>query len=180
MKKFFIFIAGAVIGSAVTWKVSKDYYEKLVQEDFDSRRFKPEDGKSEPDITEQDKEDYKRVLKQVNYSEYANQTIPEQKEVKEVTAVDRPYIISPNEFGELDDYETISLAYYDDGVLADDLDELVEDVDDVVGLDSLNHFGEYEDDSVFVRNDRLKADYEILLDHRNYSDVIQPIQSNMR
>ena len=86
---------------------------------------------------------------------------------------DRPYVISPDEFGELDDYDLISLTYYADEVLADDIDEIVEDVDDVVGLDSLTHFGEYEPDSVFVRNDRLKADYEILLDERTYPEAIQ-------
>ena len=53
----------------------------------------------------------------------------------------------------------------------DENDEEVDDVDEIVGEESLNHFGEYEDDSVFVRNDRLKCDYEILLDQRNYSDV---------
>ena len=46
-------------------------------------------------------------------------------------------------------------------------------MDNVVGLESLAHFGEYEDDSVFVRNDRLKCDYEILLDQRTCSDVIK-------
>ena len=46
-------------------------------------------------------------------------------------------------------------------------------MDNVVGLESLTHFGEFEDDSVFVRNDRLKCDYEILLDQRTYSDVMK-------
>ena len=46
-------------------------------------------------------------------------------------------------------------------------------MDEIVGEESLNHFGEYEDDSVFVRSDRLKCDYEILLDQRNYSDVVK-------
>ena len=72
----------------------------------------------------------------------------------------------------MDDYETFSLSYYSDGVVADDNDDLVDDVDEVIGLESLKHFGEYEDDSVFVRNDRLKCDYEILLDQRRYSDLI--------
>ena len=53
----------------------------------------------------------------------------------------------------------------------------VEDVDNVVGEESLNCFGKYEDDSVFVRNDVLKADYEILLDERNYSDVVNKVQN---
>lgn len=85
----------------------------------------------------------------------------------------KPYIISPEEFGEFEDYERISLSYYADQVLADEDDEKVEDVDNVIGLESLTHFGEFEDDSVFIRNDRLRCDYEILLDQRTYSDVIK-------
>ena len=41
----------------------------------------------------------------------------------------------------------------------------------IVG-DALNHFGEYEDDSVFVRCDERKCDYEILLDQRSFSEVV--------
>ena len=32
-------------------------------------------------------------------------------------------------------------------------------------------FGEYEEDSVFVRDDERKIDYEILADTRNYHDL---------
>ena len=42
-----------------------------------------------------------------------------------------------------------------------------------VGKESLTHFGEYEDDSVFVRNDNLKADYEILADKRTYAELLK-------
>ena len=70
----------------------------------------------------------------------------------------KPYVIAPEEFGEEYEYDTISLTYYSDRVLTDDDDEIVEDVEDVVGFESLESFGEYEDDSVFVRNDRLKCD----------------------
>ena len=67
----------------------------------------------------------------------------------------------------------ISLSQYSDGVLADDDDEKMADdeVDEVVGADYAEHFGEYEDDSVFIRNDKLKCDYEILLDQRKYSEL---------
>ena len=85
--------------------------------------------------------------------------------------VEKPYVISPEEFGEFEEYEKISLTYYADQVLTDENNEEVDDVEEIVGEESLTHFGEYEDDSVFVRNDRLKCDYEILLDQRNYSDV---------
>ena len=85
----------------------------------------------------------------------------------------KPYVIAPEEFGEIDDYGTCSLTYYADEVLADELDEMVENIDDAVGIESLSHFGEYEDDSVFVRNDRLMCDYEILLDTRRYTDILK-------
>lgn len=81
--------------------------------------------------------------------------------------VNRPYVIKPEEFGN-GDYETVSFTYYSDGVLTDDFDNPIEDIDYYVGEESLDHFGEYEDDSVFVRNDNLKTDFEILLVEESY------------
>ena len=81
-----------------------------------------------------------------------------------------PYVITPEEFDE-EGYETISLTYYADGVLTDEQDFPIEDVEDTVGNDALNSFGEYEDDSVYVRDDDKGIDYEILLDVRKYSDL---------
>lgn len=48
---------------------------------------------------------------------------------------------------------------------------IIKNVEEWVGKGSLDTFGEYEDDSVFVRNEELKMDIEILRDVRNYSDV---------
>ena len=103
------------------------------------------------------------------------------KKTEEEIAVDRPYVIQPSEFGEFDDYEKISLTYTADGVLLDDMNEIVDDIEEIVGEDSLEHFGEYEDDSVYVRNDSKKCDYEILLDQRNYQEIfeIQPHRTEM-
>lgn len=93
-----------------------------------------------------------------------------EEEVKVVE--ERPYVISPDEFGEMDDYETISLTYFEDGVLTDDEYNIIEDIESMIGEDSLTHFGEYEDDSVFVRNDAAQCDYEILRDMRSYEDIM--------
>lgn len=103
-------------------------------------------------------------------SESDNRRYNYTSEINEVTR-DQHYIIRPDEFGEYDDYDTISLTYYADHILTDEDDEIVEDIEDKIGFDALNHFGEYEEDSVFVRNDRIKCDYEILLDQRKYSEV---------
>ena len=82
-----------------------------------------------------------------------------------------PYVISPYDFGELDDYAQIELTYYLDGVLEDEDYHIVTDVDELIGPSALTSFGEYEDDSVFVRNDRLRTDFQILKDYRTYKEA---------
>lgn len=91
----------------------------------------------------------------------------------------KPYVIPPEQFGDNEDYDQISLTYYADQVLADENDEMIEDVEETIGFESLTHFGEYEDDSVFVRNDDKKCDYEVLMDQRLYSNVIQGMPHRM-
>ena len=83
----------------------------------------------------------------------------------------KPYVISPFDFGEIDGYNQISLTYYADGILEDDANDIVTDVDELIGAGSLNTFGEYEDDSVFVRNEYLRTDFEILKDYRTYEEA---------
>lgn len=190
---FTMFILGAAIGSVVTWKYIKHKYEQIAQDEIDSvkevflkretdisldenSRSKAEHAKDKPSVVE-----YAARLREQGYTtNYSNGEKNEKEESKPMRVLitrpladNKPYVISPEEFGDQEDYDKISLTYYADKRLADDNDELVEDVDNVVGLDSLNSFGEYEDDSVFVRNDILKCDYEILLDQRKYSSVIR-------
>ena len=78
---------------------------------------------------------------------------------------DRPYVISPDIFGDNPDYNKVSLTLYSDGVLTDEDDHVINPgrIDDLIGEESLEHFGEYEEDSVFVRNEARMTDYEILL-----------------
>lgn len=97
-------------------------------------------------------------------------TKKKEEEVKEEMDASKPYVISPEEFGECD-YAIISLTYYTDGTLTNDRDKIIANVDELIGEDSLNHFGEYEEDSVFVRNDELQTDFEILKDYRAFSEI---------
>lgn len=83
---------------------------------------------------------------------------------------EKPFVIAPEEFGEMDGYKTVSLTYYNDDVLTDERGKIIKNVDAVVGVDSLATFGQYEEDSVFVRNPKHKTDYEILADERCYYD----------
>ena len=82
-----------------------------------------------------------------------------------------PYVIAPYDFGELDGYSQIELTYYLDGILEDDEYHIVTDADELIGPKALTTFGEYEEDSVFVRNDYLRTDFQILKDYRTYDEA---------
>lgn len=170
---FLMFATGAVIGSLVTWKIVKTKYEQIAREEIDEvRAYYKQKSKAV--------ETSKNIPEEVDVSEYINCVQDmgyscDQIEEKGVPGtMSRPYVISPEEFDE-NGYDVVSLTYYADKVLANDMGEIVDDVDGTIGIDSLDHFGEYEDDSVFVRDDELKIDYEILLDPKNYSDLVNSL-----
>lgn len=164
------FVAGAATG----YLASKKHFKKIADDEIaeirEHYRKKEEidyekytQSKSEQYIGEEapsddlSNDEYDQVIRDSGYSNES----------------DEPYVISPEAFGELEDegYDSISLTYYADGILADDTDDVIDDIQGTVGKHSLTMFGEYEDDAVHVRNERLKTDYEILRDSRYYSDI---------
>lgn len=185
------FLLGAAAGAAGAWYFLKTKYEEIAQEEIDSvkqvfskkmaeRNAQLKESHHVTDQPADDKQDsqrlktYKDLVEKQDYNAYSGgvkEPAVEKQDKAEEIPEDRPYVIPPEEYGEFSDYEQISLTFFRDQILVDDEMEMLENVDDVVGFESLNHFGEYEDDSVFVRNDRLKCDYEILLDSRTYSEA---------
>lgn len=164
-----IFIAGAAIGSVVTWRLVKTKYEQIANEEIESmREHYNNKKKSSAEINESeeptDEDRYGDIVKNSNYETYSD-------EIEEDEEMEKPYVIPPEEFGDCD-YPTLSLTYYEgDGVLANDRDEIILNIDELVGEDFATHFGEYEEDSVFVRNDGMGVDYEILKDYGSHSEL---------
>ena len=199
MNKFGIvvtFLSGVVIGGLVTWKAVDEQYAKITEEDLLSvkdafrnreqklrneiedlkNKLKVAEFQSEEDETaatilskneHQDKGDINDYVRLVNRTKYARTSVPQ----KEDHGIEAPYVISPDEFGEMDGYTQISLTYFEeDDILSDENGIVIDDPDEIVG-DALNHFGEYdEEDSVFVRSDPKRCDYEILKDLRSYAE----------
>ena len=186
MSKFIIFTAGALAGSLVTWQILKTKYEQREQEAVDSvkevfsKREKTEDETaaremSDKNINKPDITEYASTIKKAGYVDYSSTVNKEDKKKSEEGEKYNPiYVIIPEEFGMINGYDEISLTYYSDQVLVDEDGDVVENVDEIIGYDSLNHFGEYEDDSVYVRNEIRKADYEILFDPGKYSNIDKP------
>ena len=184
VKRIFIFIAGAGLGAIVSWQFLKNKYEQIANDEIASvkeaynKKNDISSDESEEDEFQEKSADGKLVEtavpseEEVNeYKKIVSNYTSNENEEKGVTNMPRgPYVIKPEEFGNMD-YDLVSLEYYADKVLVDEDDHPIQDVEYMVGEDSLEHFGEYEDDAVYVRNDLIKTDFEILLvESRYYED----------
>jgi len=186
MKNLLIFIGGASVGSFVTWRIIDKYYQNLADEEiksvietFKNRTNKEEKNKNINDSTDveiKDKEviklHYDNTIDAMRYAPENIKNIEEDlinpKENKSSNLVKHINVISPEEFGEEDGYDTKSYTLWNDNILTDEFDSVIDDPTKNIG-DALKHFGEYEDDAVYVRNTSQKCDYEILKSEKDFN-----------
>lgn len=203
MVSFLMFAAGAVIGSLVTWKVVKTKYEDIAQEEIDSVKEEytrlmvsmrkklndsvtykdDEDDESEEDADDDDFDDstmtnYNEIVKSYRSSDEEENTQNEKEgEEKEedndgVSYMKAPYVISPDDFGSVPGYNVEPLDYFADGILADGWGVEL-DIAETIGEDAVNHFGDYDDDVVYVRNEQTELEYEVTRDPRTYAEAVR-------
>ncbi len=174
---FLLFVFGAAIGAAVAWKLARTKYETIANDEIASvkKAYQKERVPAVPEasVSENITKEIKRYTNIVNDTKYSNGEEAAEP-IKDAGDYPPPYIITPEEFAGNFEYDTIEITYFADGVLADENNEPIEDIDNTVGSEAVRHFGEYEPDSVYVRNERLKCDYEILRDERRYADIKRP------
>lgn len=165
------FAIGAAVGSVVTWSVLKNRFEQRAQEEIESvkaafSKAYGDDEHEEHDISEE----AEALMSDLGY----RSTNEEKEDEKDMT--DGISVVSPDEFADDPDYECVTLFYYHrDKVLAYENDTPIDDPEELVGPDALGSFGEYEDDSVFVKNDNTKTYYEILLSDKDFDDVVKGV-----
>ena len=193
---FIMFTTGAAIGSFVTWKAIKTKYERFAQEEIDSvkeefsrlskirkesnnRQNEDEDteaGDIEWNDTDQDDlVEYSNITARYRSSSDDDETDEEGDEWSEgeVPYINGPYVISPDDFSSSPPgYSAQPLDYFADGILADGWGVEL-DIEETIGEESLEHFGEYADDLLYVRNERKEIDYEVTKDPRTYAEAVQ-------
>ena len=125
-----------------------DIYERLAEQEH------PEDDEEDTDV---------------DYSGYSEE---EFNQAKKIGA--GPRIIRAADYGEDPKMDCKQLIYYtDDGTLATEEDEIVDDISGLIG-DALTKYDfiNNNEDSIYVRNERRSTDYEIIKVHgsfRNYN-----------
>ena len=197
MHKALYFAFGVAVGTGASWYFWKEYHRKRADEEIQSVKEafaskKAEEVKSEKkevqmtvdleaDSVDYEKErqsklqDYRAMVRE---SGYRSRTSPKDlleddpNEPPPGDNVTKPYVIRPEEFDTLDNYDAVCYTYYADGVLVDEDEDPLEipEIATAIGLDFASHFGDYDKDSVHIRNDLRHIDYEIVRDLRKYGD----------
>lgn len=185
-KACLIFGAGALAGAFVAARTVKERYQQEAEEEIAEmreyyRKAKKEATKVEPkEEVKEEKEDFKPIeevakaegiIKEkgyINYTSY-NDTEPIEDKKEETRTDYEPFIIDVEEYGEDPNYDTATVTYYKDKVLADDVDEPIDY--SVVGEENLKIFDENPDvTAIYVRDDIYMVDYEVLRDPCSFDE----------
>lgn len=183
------FVLGAISGGAATYFITKKKFEERAQAEIESVKeyftvpkveLKKDDIAKEsieekkdviaeqatkkPSLTE-----YAKKLKDGGYINYSDRNVNPENDEKIESSM-KPEVIDPNEYGDDETYDQVSLTLYADGVLADE-DDTILNINEVVGEGNLDRMGEYEDDALHVKNNVRKVYYEVLADERSYIDA---------
>lgn len=181
------FILGAAIGSIVTLKFVETKYQEIADEEIAdvknhySKMFKtgdyadvnklaekygPTSIKFEEELSES-KDDWKPTVVYVESEDDGDES-------------DEPQVISFEEFSEdHDDYAKITITYYQgDDTLADENDGIVDDVTALIGDEAFTNFGNGSRDNnvVYIRNDSISTDFEVIRDPGKFSVIILGIE----
>lgn len=186
MNKVLAFIVGAAAGSLLTWKLLEKKYRQMADEEIESviEHFRNKETETKKELiehfVEEDKLDgtkteYTKMVDGLGYTSASRSTeysIEEDGSIYMAPGPEEiaPYVISPDEYGDREGYDVKCWTYYADSVVTDEEDEIVWNPESIIG-DALEHFGEYENDSVHVRNDNTGCDYEILKDEHTFTEI---------
>lgn len=179
----FAFIAGLTIGGAssyfLTRKILQKEFDLELQEQIDDvkryyKLLRKEGDFSSPETV---KPSYNDVVKSYQFEEPQD---PANEEIQKNIDTDEPTIISLEEFmEERTDLDKITLTYYEgDDVLCDDRDVAIHEFEKSIGNEALTKFGHLSKDPnvVYVRNEKNETDYEIIKDHRSFSEAVLGIR----
>lgn len=195
MNKSFIFgaLAGAATGAGITFVAMREYFRAKadgeigeVREHYISEINKlrsngekitkaietlqeatePEEVKEEDDKSAKAQEEYEKVLEKENYSNISEQKKPK----KQKKPLNKPHCITPEQFNLEADFTKVTLDYWAGNKVFTNIEGGIEDEAGIwVDISAnIERFGDYEDELLFVRNDQMNTDYEVMYHEESY------------
>lgn len=192
MKKFLIFLAGAAVGSLITWYFTREYYRKKTDDEVNDvvahfrnayKREVEEPRRIQQETERQQRESWQEQKKA--YYKMSQQYQPPDEPVPEVgyypephphEDYNPPYEVTEEQVLDMmrmnDEWEQVELTYYDaDDVVVEDREQM-ENWSEYVGPVSSKCFN--SQGLYFVRNEKYKVDYEIHYEPGNFGDTDDP------
>lgn len=179
------FVAGAAVGYFAANYLLKDKYEKRFQQEVSSTIEAFKSNKKDDEVTHKDEKlkavsddnvvadikEYAKNIGNLNYSEVKDEKPSEEREDN----IDhtKPYVITEEEVDAYMNYSITQWNYYADGVLTDENNEVVEDVSTTIGKEAFEHLKKTSESAIYVRNDLLELDYEILKNEMTYAELLE-------
>lgn len=180
------FILGAAAGVASSMFYFKTKYEQKadaeIQEirDLYAKKTEAKEKKEDTPVTSHQvtkADDLHATARHISeYTKYSPKEEPAEVQSKEpedgihVEKVDfapmknpnppKPYLIDPSDYGQDDNFDPLCWEWYTDGILANENDEVVDNIQEWIG-DGLRVFAETEDNLFWVRNEKYGVDIEV-------------------
>ena len=177
------FILGAAAGVASSMLYFKTKYEQKadaeIQEirDLYAKKSETEEKKEDATVTSNQvskADDLHATARRVSeYTKYTPKEDAQNEEPKDGIHVERvdfapmknpnppkPYLIDSSDYGQDDNFDPLCWEWYTDGILANENDEIVDDIQEWIG-DGLKVFAETEDNLFWVRNEKYGVDIEV-------------------
>lgn len=191
IKGAFIFLTGAGIGAGISFLVTKKVYETKCAEEIEvmRKKYKAEGDSVSSAISEMKDIVKERYLKESESEDDAiiftrEESLDEESDIEEEMAESEfpeeepeirkyPYPITPEEYFEGDDpgIGKRALIYYaGDDTLVDETTEELQELGQI-GVDNLGLFGKYEDKRLFIRNEPLGEDYEVIFEEGSFHQL---------
>jgi hypothetical protein len=187
MNKVGAFIFGAIVSGAIVFgieeyrmkKVKKDAEDSIAQmiEVYKQKTIELET--KHIDISEDlgTVEDAEKALNE--YSAFGKSESVEKHDIldepEEKKSNGEAYIIKPDDFAMDPDMEIISLIFYSGNnklVYVSGDAGIEEHPEDLFDIEFLNHFGEYEENMLYIRDPDKKIEYDIEYDENSYVEHI--------
>lgn len=195
MNKSFIFgaLVGSAAGAGAMFVAMREYFRakadseiteakefyleelKQMRKDNDeiinnaAEAVKEEEAKKSSDEpksgAQQANENYEKVLEKENYSRISE----EKKPKKEKKKTNKPYYITPEHFQDEPGFSKVTLDFWNgNGVFTNIEGGIEEEAGIWLDFEHNNEFGVYEPDLMYVRNDQMNTDYEVMFHEESY------------
>lgn len=187
IKNIIFFLSGVALGSVATYFIVKDKYEEQMNDETEQiktyyeNKYKVEEEEKPEELNEEfvksnlenlrkeddEEPDYQGIIQGLNYNQFSTKV--GDKPAK------RPYQISMDDYNTDTKYIKKVVSFFEDDEVCMDNDtkEVMDNVTKDIGMDNLELINIDGTGEIYIRNDQLGIDYNIVSEPGSYEDFLE-------